>query len=81
MPVAAHEAPPPPHLESRKYARAYNEVKTLGARFNSARTPEQTDLAYFYSDNFFSQMNRAVRAIADAHLVDIGGDVPLTVEN
>jgi hypothetical protein len=74
---AEDEAPPPPHLESRKYARAYQEVQALGARFNSARTAEQTDLAYFYSDNFFSQLNRAVRAIADAHLVDIGDSARL----
>src|SRR5262249_55766768 len=48
--------PPPPHLRSGAYANAYNEVKALGARFNSARTPEQTDLAYFYSDNFFNSL-------------------------
>src|SRR4029453_10059039 len=41
--------PPPPHLRSGAYAKAYDEVKALGARVNSARTTEQTDLAYFYS--------------------------------
>jgi hypothetical protein len=69
--------PPPPHLGSGAYANAYNEVKALGARFNSSRTPEQTDIAYFYSDNFFNQMNRAVRAIAVAHLIDIGDSARL----
>jgi hypothetical protein len=64
--------PPPPHLSSGAYAKAYNEVKALGARVNSSRTPEQTDLALFYSDNFFNQLNRAVQAIAAAHLTDIG---------
>jgi hypothetical protein len=64
--------PPPPHLESGAYANAYNEVKAMGARFNSARTPEQTDLALFYSDNFGAQLNRALRAIAAAHLTDVG---------
>src|SRR4029453_1537900 len=29
--------PPPPHLRSGAYAKAYNEVKALGARFNSSR--------------------------------------------
>lgn len=69
--------PPPPHLGSGAYAKAYEEVKALGARFNSARTDEQTDLAYFYSDNFFAQLNRAVRAIAAAHVTDIGDSARL----
>lgn len=69
--------PPPPPLHSRTYAKAYNEVKALGARVNSARTPEQTDLAYFYSDNFFALLNRTLRAIAAAHLPDIGDSARL----
>jgi hypothetical protein len=69
--------PPPPPLHSRAYAKAYNEVKALGARVNSARTPEQTDLAYFYSDNFFALLNRTLRAIAAAHLPDIGDSARL----
>jgi hypothetical protein len=64
--------PPPPDLGSGEYTKAYNEVKAMGARFNSARTPEQTDLALFYSDNFLAQLNGAMRDIADAHLTDIG---------
>jgi len=69
--------PPPPHLGSGAYANAYNEVKALGARFNSSRTPEQTDFALFYSDNFGNQLNRVVRAIAAAHLIDIGDSARL----
>jgi hypothetical protein len=69
--------PPPPHLQSGAYANAYNEVKTIGARFNSSRTPEQTDFALFYSDNFGNQLNRAVGAIAGAHLTDIGDSARL----
>jgi hypothetical protein len=69
--------PPPPHLRSGAYAKAYNEVKALGARFNSARTPEQTDLAYFYADNFLALLDRSLRAIAAAHLPDIGDSARL----
>jgi hypothetical protein len=69
--------PPPPHLTSSAYAKAYNEVKAFGARVNSSRTPEQTDISYFYTDNFFNQMNRAVQAIAAAHLSDIGDSARL----
>lgn len=69
--------PPPPPLRSGAYAKAYNEVKALGARVNSTRTPEQTDLAYFYSDNPFYLLNRTVREIAAAHLTDIGDSARL----
>jgi hypothetical protein len=69
--------PPPPHLKSGEYAKAYNEVKALGALVNSARTPEQTDIAYFYADNAFLYWNRAMQALADAHLDNIGDSARL----
>jgi hypothetical protein len=69
--------PPPPHLGSGAYAKAYDEVKALGARVNSSRTPEQTDLAWFYSGNFFAMLNGAVRTIAAEHVPDIGDSARL----
>jgi hypothetical protein len=63
---------PPPALTSCRYARDYNEVKALGGLVNSARTPEQTDLAYFFSDNYLVLWNRGVRDIAVAYLTNIG---------
>jgi hypothetical protein len=69
--------PPPPHLRSGAYAQDYNEVKALGARFGSSRTPGQTDLALFYSDNFANLLNRTLRAIAVAHVTDIGDSARL----
>jgi hypothetical protein len=70
--------PPPPHLTSGAYAKAYDEVKALGALVGSSRTTEQTRLAYFYSDNFGNQMNRAVRDIVLAgHVTDIGDSARL----
>jgi hypothetical protein len=71
-----HE-PGPPHLSSGLYARDYAEVKALGARFGSSRTPEQTSLAVFYSGNFFAQMNGAARSVALARLSDIGDSARL----
>ncbi len=38
----------PPPLNSRQWARDYDEVKTLGAKNNSLRTPEQTATALFW---------------------------------
>jgi hypothetical protein len=64
--------PGPPHLGSGLYAKDYDEVKTLGARFGSSRTAEQTSLATFYSGNFFAQMNGIARTVALARLSDIG---------
>jgi hypothetical protein len=69
---------PPPHLASSRYRREYDEVRTLGARLDTAvteveRTAAQTDLAYFYADNIPALAHRAVRAIADQHVADIGG--------
>src|SRR5262249_17932555 len=40
----------PPALESTTYADALNEVKTLGGGTGSARTPDQTQIARFWSD-------------------------------
>ena len=70
-------APPPPRLNSREYARDYNEVKAMGALFNSARTPEQTDLAYFYADNAFLYWNRALQGLANTYLNNIGDSARL----
>jgi len=64
----------PPALTSERYARAYNEVKALGARFNSARTQEQTDLALFWNSNFLVLWNKALRDIATAPTAPLGID-------
>jgi hypothetical protein len=64
--------PPPPHLTSGEYAKAYDEVKRMGARFNSERTTDQTDLAYFYSGNILAQMNEMLRNVAVGNLDDLG---------
>ena len=67
----------PPALTSREYVKNFNEVKRLGAHDGSERTPEQTDLAYFWSENFFAQWNRALRAIAEARITRIGDSARL----
>jgi len=62
----------PPQLHSGLYAKDYDEVKKFGALVNSSRTPEQTDLAHFYSDNAVLYWQRLFISLADAHLDDIG---------
>lgn len=67
----------PPHLSSGAYAKAYDEVKALGALVGSARTPEQTELAYFFADNSIQYWNRTLRGIAQTYLSDIGDSARL----
>jgi hypothetical protein len=70
-------SPPPPHLPSGKYAQDYNEVKALGSAGSTARTPEQTALALFYSDNFLVLWERTLRGIANANIDNIGDSARL----
>ena len=69
-------ADPPPPLTSDRYARDYDEVKALGGS-RSARTPEQTDLAYFWAANYGAVWNRAIRDIAGIHVKTIGDSARL----
>jgi hypothetical protein len=57
-------AEPPPLLTSDTWTRDYNEVKNLGVATGSTRTPEQTDIGRFWSDQPILQWNRAWRNIS-----------------
>lgn len=59
-------AEPPPDLSSEIWVRDYNETKALGRATGSTRTPEQTDLARFISDQPMLQWNRAWRSISSS---------------
>jgi hypothetical protein len=69
------KAPPP--LSSKRYTENYNEVKALGARFNSARTPEQTQLASFYTGNLLIVFTQTLRDVAAANTDNIGDNARL----
>ncbi|HWM28286.1 MAG TPA: vanadium-dependent haloperoxidase, partial [Woeseiaceae bacterium] len=69
---ARFRALPPPELTSARYTADYNEVKGKGALTGSSRTPEQTDIANFWLDNFGVQLNRALRGLAAKHVPRIG---------
>jgi len=68
---------PPPALTSERYTRDYAEVKAIGAFNSTVRTAEQTDLAYFWSENFVAQWNRVLRGIAVAHVANLGDSARL----
>jgi hypothetical protein len=65
-------APGPPALTSGLYTRDYDEVKAVGSKTSSVRTPDQTELANFYSDNFLVLMQRNLRTIAETMGTDLG---------
>jgi hypothetical protein len=72
-----YRASPQPPLTSKEYTTAYNEVKTLGARFNSGRTADQTALANFWNLNFFAVWNRVARDLAASENLSIGDNARL----
>ena len=55
---------PPFSLTSSQWADDYNEVKTLGAVNSKVRTPEETEIAMFWTDHVGMQYSRAFRALA-----------------
>jgi len=55
------EPGPPPALTSARYTRDFDEVKALGSVTSTARTPEQTNTALFFSGNAAVQFNAALR--------------------
>ena len=57
---------PPPSLQSREWAEAFQQIKIYGASIGSARSDEQTLIAKFWSANIVRQYNRAGRDIVDA---------------
>ncbi|MGW5243028.1 vanadium-dependent haloperoxidase [Streptomyces sp. NPDC004129] len=61
----------PPALASARYARDLNEVKTMGARTGSPRTPRQTETALFFGGNLAVQVQGALRDYTARHRLDI----------
>lgn len=48
--------PPPPSLASAEYAAAVNELKGIGGKQGSTRTPEQSLIATYWSDFSYTAM-------------------------
>jgi hypothetical protein len=74
---ARFRAPPPPDLTSAKYTKDYNEVKALGALNGSSRTPEQTDIAWFWADNPVAIWHRGMRTLLQKRGASIGNSARL----
>ena len=65
------EPGPPPALTSSRYTRDFAEVKALGLAGSTARTPEQTSTALFFSGNAAAQFNAALRDQLTVRHLDI----------
>lgn len=75
---AQFRSDPPPALNSRRYARDYIEVKNYGGPLGTGlRTPEQTEMALFFSGNFGAQLNGLTRQLAIAHQLDVADSAKL----
>lgn len=68
---------PPPALGSERWARDYNEVKSLGAKEGSTRTAEQTEIARFWEASLPSIYFGVVRSVADQSGRDIAQNARL----
>ena len=66
---------PPPPMTSTKYAREFDEVKTLGS--NIAPTNAQQTVGRFWSGNFVAQWNEAMQRIANANVNNVGDSARL----
>lgn len=55
---------PPPSLLSQTWVDDYNQVKALGAVNSTVRTPEQKEIALFWTDHTTAQYGRLLRKTA-----------------
>lgn len=71
--------PAPPELASGEYALQYAEVQALGAEHSRVRTPEQSEIALFWSGNVADGWNDVARQVvaARAHDGDRRNDLDL----
>jgi hypothetical protein len=62
----------PNPLGSKDYAAQLNETRRYGAKTGSARSPEQTEIARFWTENTLGQYNRALRGLANGRGLSTG---------
>jgi hypothetical protein len=67
---AQFEPDGPPRLTSRRYARDYNEVKTIGEKNSVTRTAEQTSIARFWFEGSPAGWSRIARVVAQSQGLD-----------
>jgi hypothetical protein len=63
---------PPPALTSPLWTANYNETKAVGSLTSIIRTPEQTEIGYFWADSGPLLWQNALRYISQSYLNDTG---------
>jgi hypothetical protein len=61
----------PPSLQSRRYARDYNEVRELGSINSLMRTSEQTEIGRFWTGSPSAIWNGVARQLIEARELDL----------
>lgn len=64
-------SPPPPDVRSDAYARAFNEVKAVGARKSAVRTSDQAHQAMWWKEFVESSHNRLARELVATDDLDL----------
>ncbi len=57
----------PNPLDSRRYAREFAEVKSVGSLGSSTRTADQTDMARFWAEHALAMWSRVFRQLSAGH--------------
>ena len=57
------DIPPPPPLKSATWTRNFNLTKTYGEQNSAVRTPAQTEIGRFWTDDAAAQYSRAFRSL------------------
>jgi hypothetical protein len=65
----------PPPLDSRQYARDYNEIKQIGVRNSSTRTEEQTQIAMFWRASPTAIWNNVLSQVIATRDLDLSATV------
>lgn len=60
----------PPRLTSKEWARDYNEIKEIGGRKSTVRTPEQSDIGRLYASNLPAIIVRQLAAAPGRSLIE-----------
>jgi hypothetical protein len=68
--VSRFRLPPPPVLATAEYARDYDEVKRLGGKHSTARTPDQSETVRYWYEGSPQGWNRIARVLAAQRALD-----------
>jgi hypothetical protein len=75
--IGAFNVSGPPPMTSAIYTRDFAETRDYGRAEGSLRTPEETDVAWFWSENPYVHWNRNLIALAVANDEDVRGTARL----